>query len=358
MVWKMRSFSLSLVLTMLTLLGYANPLHYSALDLGTLGGACAPQGLNDFGQVVGYSYISADVQHAFLFSGGNMIDLGTLGGNGSQAFGINNRGQGVGNSYTASGQMNAFFFSDGAMTDLGFDGGAASINNAGLAVGTGNSPDFHAFQFSAGTGTNLGLFGANTSTATGVNNLGQVAGRLYYRNDSNTFRAYIYSNGVATVLGTLGGASSEARGLNDLGQVVGSSGLANGGQHAFIYSGGAMYDIGAIGGPDGYSYAQAINNLGQVVGYALGVFNGMLKYRAFLYDQGDMIDLNSLVTLNTTLGFAFGINSSSQIIASGYNGHAYLLTPVAAAPEPDCMDPIELRLGRIQRKRCVLLPTH
>ena len=127
MVWKIRSFSLSLVLTMLTLLGYANPLRYSVLDLGTLGGACAPRGLNDFGQVVGYSYISADVQHAFLFSGGNMIDLGTLGGNGSQAFGINNRGQVVGSSDTAGGQMNAFFFSDGAMTDLGFDGGAGAI---------------------------------------------------------------------------------------------------------------------------------------------------------------------------------------------------------------------------------------
>ena len=127
MDWKSALLHYLLVLTMFTLLGYANPPRYTALDLGTLGGNSTPRGLNDFGQVVGDSYISADVQHAFLFSGGNMIDLGTLGGNGSQAFGINNRGQVVVSSDTAGGQMNAFFFSDGAMTDLGFDGGAAAI---------------------------------------------------------------------------------------------------------------------------------------------------------------------------------------------------------------------------------------
>ena len=74
------------------------------------------------------------------YSGGTMIDLGTLGGTDSWAFGINNNGQIVGGSYTASGQDHAFLYSGGTMTDLGtLPGGAYSrasgINNNGQIVG-------------------------------------------------------------------------------------------------------------------------------------------------------------------------------------------------------------------------------
>ena len=49
---------------------------------------------------------------------GSMIDLGTLGGLLSVAYGINNSGQIVGYSPTAQGQLHAFLDSDGSMTDL------------------------------------------------------------------------------------------------------------------------------------------------------------------------------------------------------------------------------------------------
>ena len=57
------------------------------------------------------------------YSGGTMIDLGTLGGTYSYANGINNKGQIVGYSLTASGQDHAFLYSGGKMTDLGTLGG-------------------------------------------------------------------------------------------------------------------------------------------------------------------------------------------------------------------------------------------
>ena len=88
MSWKIRSSLLPLILTMLISLGWAIPLRYTALDLGTLGGSATPLGLNDLGEVVGYFYISGNVSHAFLYSGGIMKDLGTLGGSSSQASGI------------------------------------------------------------------------------------------------------------------------------------------------------------------------------------------------------------------------------------------------------------------------------
>ncbi len=54
---------------------------YSITDLGTLGGNCSyPFAINDWQQIVGETWLDASVVHAFLWSGGTMTDLGTLGG--------------------------------------------------------------------------------------------------------------------------------------------------------------------------------------------------------------------------------------------------------------------------------------
>ena len=67
------------------------------------------------------------------------VDLGTLGGNFSQAFGISPAGQVVGWSSTAEGDFHAFLWEKGIMTDLGAlfggDGVATGINPAGHVVG-------------------------------------------------------------------------------------------------------------------------------------------------------------------------------------------------------------------------------
>ena len=71
------------------------------LDLGTLGGTDSDgYGINDSGQVTGYSHTTGDAAyHAFLYDG-TMHDLGTLGGTYSYGFGINDSGQVTGESDT------------------------------------------------------------------------------------------------------------------------------------------------------------------------------------------------------------------------------------------------------------------
>jgi hypothetical protein len=83
---------------------------------------------------------------AFIVSGGNSTNLGTLGGLNAAALDINNNGLVVGNSSLPDGTLHAFVFRKGSMTDLNAlipNGGwvlasARAINDRGQIVGTGS----------------------------------------------------------------------------------------------------------------------------------------------------------------------------------------------------------------------------
>ncbi len=81
--------------------------------------------------------------HAVLWDDGVMIDLGTLGGELSRAYGVNDVGQVVGYSERAPGGdriFHAFLWQEGKMIDLGAIGGfessrADAVNNSGMVIG-------------------------------------------------------------------------------------------------------------------------------------------------------------------------------------------------------------------------------
>lgn len=155
--------------------GFSNAFLYngSAMQsLGTLplGSSSRAYGINNTGEVVGDSRVGPDTfpefqNHAFLYSGGSMADLGTFGSSYSQGTGINDGGQVVGWSGYAPSRNHAFLYSGSGMQDLGtFSGQGSSeaygINNAGQVVGysdinIGNSLFEAAFLYEGGGLVNL-----------------------------------------------------------------------------------------------------------------------------------------------------------------------------------------------------------
>jgi len=324
--------------------------YYHVTDLGDLGGdyAMGATGVNDSGQVAGYSQVDYGGYDGFLYSGGTLTDLGTFGGNYTIAEGINANGDIAGGSRTANdATIDAFLYSGGAMHDLGtLPGGSDSvgwgINNSDQVTGyatttmNGGGP-FHAVIFSGGAVQDLGtLPGGSYSEGFGINNSGQVVGVA--DNSSGETQAFLYSGGALQDLGTLGGAASFGYGINDSGQVVGYSDTSDGFSDAFLYTNGTMKDLGRLPGLTS-STAVAINNSGEVVGTA-GNTSGPSSGRAFLYSGGALIDLNTILDssgIGVSLVFADGIANNGDIAAVGSDSNglvrAFLLTP-GAVPAP------------------------
>jgi probable HAF family extracellular repeat protein len=233
------------------------------------------------------------------------LDLGTLpGGDFSRANGINSRGQIVGESSTATTTNHAFLFADGFMQDLGvlpgvsnpYAGSSANaINDRGQIVGyssASNNGPVHAFLFSDGLmrdlGTLGGIFSGGDSVATDINENGHVVGDAS-QPGTPTSHAFLFDGTQMEDLGTLpGGTSSCARAINNSGQIVGYADIPTGDRHAFLFSDGVMKDLGTLPGYTA-SFATSINESGVVFGYSVGP-NGS---RMFQFSDGVMTDLGN-----------------------------------------------------------------
>jgi probable HAF family extracellular repeat protein len=332
---------------------------YTVTDLGTLPGSISSQatGINKAGEVVGNTFIPAGnnqtLYHAFLYTGGQMQDLGTLGGGVSEATGINDAGQVAGTSLTTQSNEDPFIYSGAQINDLGTLGGQATfangINNSGQVVGwanvfTNGIGNVHAFLYSVGQMRDLGSPREN-SEAYGINDAGQIIGDGTVGGSSY---ALLYSDGQWQDLGTPPGClSSSGRCINNAGQVVGIAG-----SQAFLYANGQMQYVNTLGTWVSSS-ASGINDYGLVVGSAETASH---YWYAFLYDynNGSVIDLNTLIDPSSgfTLEGATAINDEGLIVGYGYNSagqeDAFLLTPT---PEPATLSLLALGGVALLRRR-------
>lgn len=330
-----RLFSLALI-AVFSAFAEATPV-YTITDLGTLGGtATTPYAINIYGQITGQSTMAGNTTyHAFLYSEGIMIDIGTMDGSFSEGRAINASGQITGSAGTL---IHAFSYSDGVMKDLGTLGGRSSwgegINASGQITGTSVNVDnrLRAFLYNGGKMIDLGTLGGPSSQGLAINDNGQITGTASIA--SGFTHAFLYSGGRMIDIGTLGGSASVGTSINASGQIVGQSHTGSPfkdiATHAFLYRNGGMIDLGTLGGS--FSTAYSINGNGDVVGSATDASG---NHKAFLYSDGTMVDLNQLVPAGSgwILQLATSINDAGQIVGYGiHNGRsgAFLLTPQKA----------------------------
>ena len=149
----------------------------SVINLGGSSLISEANGINNAGQVVGFSVFNSG-DYATEWSGGSVINLGGLPGSTfSYAFAINDAGQAVGYS-VVGGDGYATEWSGGSVIDLGGPGSYAfGINDAGQVVGSSAG---YATEWSGGSVINLGgLPGSLGSGANAINNAGQAVEPAY-----------------------------------------------------------------------------------------------------------------------------------------------------------------------------------
>jgi probable HAF family extracellular repeat protein len=296
-----------------------------ATDIGTLGGSFSlARALNNSGAVVGFSSLpSESVFRAFVTSGGQMFDAGSLGGTFSAAMAISDTGHIVGDSNVPEdgSVFRAFLVTpSGSVVDLGTLGGswstAVAVNSSGAVAGysvLAGDTAMHAYLYNGQTMVDLGTLGGSSSQAVDVNGTGQVAGNSTTAAEST--RAFLFANGVMVDLGTLGGSGSSAVSLNDSGWVAGNSTTTDdSATRGFVYRDGVMTDLGSLG--SGNSAARSLNHRGQIVGVSADADG---QNRAFLWQQGGMVDLNSFLPANSgwLLTSAVFINENQQVVGEG-----------------------------------------
>lgn len=330
-------------------------------------------GINRRGDVIGSS---GSQPFAYYHRDGSVVQLGGL-APALSAFGINDRDQVVGMQVNGSGIHPVEWTANGGAsvipllqlgyaTAIGANGDIAGNMDNGHAdniaikwVGPTHKMEFIGvlwdFPFPPGYGS---------STANAINNFGHVtgvslAGEGTDPNTAQSFgvHAFLYRGpGKMTDLGALalsgdGSDVSEGAGINDLDEVVGISSTAiparnslnqacstcGVASHAFLWRAGKMQDLGNLASIPGWdSEADSINNAGEIVGWSDSIVNGTSTHRAFLYLDGQMLNLQFYVynrDPNVRLTEAVGINCEGWIAANGFNVNspdvkrAYLLIP-------------------------------
>ena len=295
-----------------------------------------------------------------------IVGMGSL-NHESSANGVNDRGQVVGYSDgVGGGPTQAVRWENGGLTALGRSY-AWDINSYGHVVGQNQSN--MALLWKWGQPIELGtLPGFSTSSAVAINDLNQVL--CTATGGLGLLASFVWEDEIVTELGTLGGAKCKATDINNVVQVVGQSSAPSGLEHAFIWQDGVMTDLGLFEG-DTTSLATAINNNGVVVGYSVGtngdtpciwtnnqidtlprlggdrwtypyglndqgVIVGIassidLGERAVMWKNGEVIDLNTYAFgTGWVLESALAINNRGWIIGVGrHDGHreGYVLIP-------------------------------
>ena len=298
--------------------------QYQVSDLPGLGGTSnGGNSINDQTWVSGYARLPNRNRHAALWRNSSLTDLFTLGGpNSSVTWNVKNTaGIIVGISQTATPEPLGERWSS-----AGF---YSTPNNVGY-INLG-------FVWQNNQMRGLPPFpGGNNGFATGANNLGQVVGWAENGvHDPNCcctqvlqFRPAVWTLGPPDQIQDLpltpGDSSGAATAINDNGQIVGISGICDQAvgrhtaKHAVLWENGTVTDIYPDAPAPWWNTPTAINQRGDVVGFAgdPAFVEGNILH-AFMWTRDDGIRLLKPLRNRTPEHVdseAYGINEARQVV--------------------------------------------
>jgi probable HAF family extracellular repeat protein len=266
-------------------------------------------------------------------------ELGLLpSGTSADAEAINNAGQVVGgaDNPTFPTCVAAVIWNGTTPTSISctppFGGDAHAINNFGVVLYL-VEPQIGSFVWSPKIYNMLGY--DKFFLANGVNDSGRIVGTEGIPSGGPPSVALSWASPYATTWTVLSelpgneGGGSFANGINNAGQIVGGSifiyyppSILNGTRHATLWSGAKVTDLGTLGGTE--SDAAAISDSGQIVGWA-DTPSGAQHAASWIGTK-----VTDLGTLGGTNSHANAVNTSGEIVgaadtASGAQ-HAALFT--------------------------------
>lgn len=302
--------------------------RYLILELPGIDGAdSSGAGVGKLGTVAGWSNVPDEgTRHAALWFFGQKHDLGTLGGPNSTVIWPGSIGSGmvVGFSETAELDENEELWSCSAF----------------FPSDPPDEPTFHecrGFAWQGGRMKEMPTLGGNHSVAVGANDLGQVVGWAETdfkdpscgpdRNQQFQFLPVVWEPRTGEIQDlppfgdcSLGPCSTgTANAINNQGQIVGISGECDqavgrdSAKYAVMWEDGVPKDLGNIGG-DAWNTPTAINEAGQVVGFANVTPGPGFNAQGFLWpdEDGNMKKLDPLD--GDTQSQAWGIDEDGLVV--------------------------------------------
>lgn len=287
-------------------------------DLGSLseGEDSVALGINDSGQVVGYSNVN-NVSHPFIWTEATgMVDLGLFEGNLTSAVAINSRGVVTGGSFDGFHSSTFVWKGPRGFVPLPQKG---SYNVSGEAINDSNrvaGVRYRAFDEAILWDPNKGIVqllgflpGGDSSEARDINNLDHITGWANVLGGAQHLFLWKRSEGM-TDLGTPEGAfQAFGEAINDQDEIVGEADLGSG--SVFYWSPGTGYKIlQTLGAPA--DYALDISDAGVIVGSCQVPDTSSLHAVLWSNSLSAPQDLGTLP--GGTTAFAFGVNNLGQVV--------------------------------------------